>query len=141
MSTYKIFSEPPLEVNCLSEVSNILREGGKLSFQIPRKSKKLFIKHIRRLNRLEKLRRVQKKKLSRYKYGLYFTYVMVIERIVCWNYNKLKHAFWIYFTFICDIATFDGKDMSDDIILITFNGRKNAGSGSHGVITHPSDMV
>ncbi len=123
MGALKIFSEPPMEIDSVSEVSAFFRSGGKLSFRIPRKLKQVYVRHIKRLNRLEGRRRKQSGYLNGFVFRLYFIYTAVLEQFICWNQDSLRHSFWIYNCFICEIESFNGKNLNEDAILVTYNGR------------------
>ncbi len=123
MENLKIYSDPPMEITSMAEVSSFFRSGGKLAFSFSGRSRKLFVKHTKRLNHLERKRRAQKNTLSIFRYRIYHFYLGILEIFTCWNQPSLQHAFLIYSAFICDIASFKGENLSEDSISVTYNGR------------------
>ena len=123
MEKFKLYSEPPMEIHSITEVSDLFRAGGSLSFRLPRKSKKLFVKHTKRLNKLEMRRYAQRGVLTRLIYRVYFSYVMLIWVFISLNQSNLHDCLWVYSACISDIGTFKGENLNKDEISVTYNGR------------------
>ena len=112
-----------MEIDSASDVSVFFRSGGRLSFRILRKLKPVYVKHTKRLNRLEGRRRKQRGYLSGFIFRLHSIYIAFVELFICRNHESLRHSFWVYYCFICDIESFNGENLNEEEFLVTYNGR------------------
>ena len=124
---YKIQSNPSLEIENLDEIGNLFRSGESLSFEFPIKYKRRFKRHVDRLNKCELLRRKSRPLAGRIRYVFYLTYIEILELFLVKGQVELKHALWIYFTFMKYIASYEGVDLDDQFVRVTFSGREHPG--------------
>lgn len=123
MEKFNLYSDPPMEIHSITELDDLFRTGGSISFRIPRKSKRVFVKQAKRFNRAEIKRCAQNGPVSNLIYRIYLAYSRLMWIINSFNQNSMRNCLWVYSSCISEIGTFKGENLSKDEILVTYIGR------------------
>lgn len=120
----KIESFPPLYVQDLAEVHELLKQGKNIVFVVPDRHKKTFVNHIKRINKSHDLLRKKKGILSRLFCTYYMVYLGVVNTLISMKNKELGHSFLIYLTSWKFISLIDGEVLGDNKVSIIYRGKR-----------------